>query len=1179
MAAETVAAETRFVEFGILGPLEVRVSGRVVPLGGPRQRAVLALLLLEANRVVSMDRLAEDLWGGDPPEGWATTLQTYVFHLRQALEPGRSRGAASGVLVTRGRGYLLRVDRGHLDGALFQEGFAAGRAALEAGRYAEAAEALRQALDLWRSPVLADLADYAFTRPEAARLEELRLAALEARIDADLALGRHDALTAELERLAGEHPLRERLHAQLMLALYRCGRQAEALAAYRRVRDLLAGELGIDPREPLQRLHAAVLAHDPALDWAGPRQGRVDGDRAGAAAPAAFPPPGPPARRPGEGSGGPAWRRRRARRLLAAGSALAVAAAVSIVVVARPWAQPQASLPANSVGLIDPSGGLAGAPVPVANPAGLAYGYGSVWAVDTTDNTLFRINPATHAVIAPIPVGAAPAAVTVTGQNVWVANSGDGTVSWVNAAANRVVRTITVGNDPVAIASWPSGVWVANQGDGTVDRINPLTGAVTMRNIPVGLGPDGIAAGPHAVWVANGGDGTVTKIDPVTGLPASAPIPVGAGPVGIAVTRTAVWVANSLSLNVSKIDPATNQVTATIPVHDGPSAIVAAGGSVWVSDQFAATLDRIDPRAGQVAQSILVGSSPQGIVAAGSGVWVAARPYAAVSHRGGTLTQVSSRLPALDPVQDAGTSVLATVYDGLVAFRKAGGAQGETLVPDLALTLPAPADGGTTYTFTLRRGIRYSTGALVRASDFGRGIQRELSFGGSFGGVPAYYEGILGARACHQNPRRCDLSAGIVTNDAAGTVTFHLGRADPDFLDKLALLMAAPAPPGAASHLIDRAPFLPGTGPYMISQYVPNSPPALVQNLRFHQPYMVPDHGPTPSLTLVRNPYFRQWSYAAQPAGYPNVIRLVHMADPRQEQSAVTAGRADLVNISDEGLPYGPLDIRYPARVLSGLKLATVYLFLNTRRPPFNSLKARQAINYAIDRGQIIRLLHLGVPGQAAPTCQILPAGFPSYQRYCPYTAGAKDGAWHGPDLAKAMRLAHQSGTTHVPVTVWTFKELANAGVNSYLVGLLKALGYRANLRTVPSGQFYATARNPGSKIQLGLTGWFSDIPAASDFFLQVLTCRSFYHDPGIYNFGGFCDPHADQLASQAQAAQQADPAAARTLWAQVDRVVTGQAPWVPIYNRSSTMFVSARVGNYQESPVYGPLLDQIWVR
>ena len=152
-----------------------------------------------------------------------------------------------------------------------------------------------QALDLWRGPVLADLADYAFIRPEAARLEELRLAALEARIDADLALGGHDALTAELEQLAGEHPLRERLHGQLMLALYRCGRQADALAAYRRVRDLLADELGIDPGEPLRRLHAAVLAQDPALDWNGRPPG--PGRRSPARTPVSAPAPESPRRR------------------------------------------------------------------------------------------------------------------------------------------------------------------------------------------------------------------------------------------------------------------------------------------------------------------------------------------------------------------------------------------------------------------------------------------------------------------------------------------------------------------------------------------------------------------------------------------------------------------------------------------------------------------------------------------------------------------------------------------------------------------------------------------------------------------------------------------------------------------------------------------------------------------
>ena len=1140
MAPEQAAGQAVPDAFGILGPLEVLRSGRAVPLGGPRQRAVLAVLLLQPNRIVSVDRLVEDVWEGHAPEASVTSLQTYVFHLRRALEPGRLRGGAGQVLATRDRGYLLQVSPERLDAAVFEDGLTAGLAALEAGRHSQARERLGRALDLWRGPVLADLSDYAFVQAEAARLEELRLAAWEGRIEADLALGRHDALTAELEQLVGDHPLRERLHGQLMLALYRCGRQADALAAYRRVRDLLAAELGIDPGEPLRRLHASVLAHDPALDWNGSRSAAPEGRPAEVGTLA----PRPPGLRLTAGRRELGWVRRRPRRLLAVGSALAVAAAVCIVAVARPWAGEPTGLPGNSVGLIDSAGGRVGAAVAVGSPDGLAYGDGSVWAVDGTDRIVSRIDPATHAVQT-IPVGADPAAVTITGGDVWVANSGDGTVSRISAAANKVVQTIPVGNVPDAIASGPSGIWVANQGDATVDRINPATGDVTKRDIPVGGLPDGIAVGQDAVWVANGQDGTVTRIDPATGQP-SGPLPVGAGPEGIAITPAAVWVANSLDLTVDRLDPATGKVTAVIGVGDGPSAIVAARDGVWVSDEFGATLDRIDPHTDHVNRVISMGSTPRGIVAAGSGVWVAAQPFAAASHRGGTLTEVSSDLPQLDPVHDLdlASPALAAVYDGMVAFRKAAGAQGDTLVPDLAVVLPRPADGGKTYTFTLRRGIRYSTGAPVRASDFRRGLQRQLSFGD----VPDYYQGILGAPACHQNPRRCDLS-GIVADDTAGSVTFRLSQADPDFLDKLALLLAAPAPPGAAGHLMDRAPFLPGTGPYMISRYRPGA-----------------------SLTLVRNPYFRQWSYAAQPAGYPDVIRIEQMADPRQRQSAVAAGRADLMDISFDGQLYRPLTVRYPTRIHPGLKLITTYLFLNTRQPPFTSLKARQALNYAIDRARIIQLLHLDSPGQATPTCQVLPASYPSYQPYCPYTAGPNDGAWHGPDLATAVRLAHESGTTHVPVTVWN---AWGKPVGAYLIQVLRQLGYQATVRNVSQDQFDAAVGNASRKIQLGLTGWAPDIPDASDFILPLLTCRSYY------NLAAFCDHHVDQLASGAQMAQQTDPAAARKLWASIDRIVTDQAAWVPVFNESLTaFFVSARVGNYQESGYYiGPLLDQIWIR
>src|SRR5215475_2903988 len=1117
MAADTAAAKTGSAEFGILGPLEVWRSGHLVPLGGPRQRAVLALLLLEANRVVSMDRLAEDLWGGHPPEGWATTLQIYVLHLRRALEPDRARGAAGDILVTKGRGYLLRVDHEQLDAARFQDGFTAGRAALEAGRYAEAAGALRAALELWRSPVLADLADYAFIRPEAARLEELRLAALEARIDADLALGRHDALTAELEHLAGEHPLRERLHGQLMLALYRCGRQAEALAAYRRVRDLLAGELGIDPAEPLQRLHASVLAHEPALDWNGGRPASADGHRADPATLAASPPPGRPGLRPAASGGEPTRGRRRTRRLLAVGSALAVAAAVSIVVVARPWArEASAQLPANSVSLIDSAGGRVGAAVPVGSPDGLAYGRGSVWAVDGTDGKLFRIDPVTHAIIDHIDVGSDPSAVTVS-------RNGD--------------------------------VWVANHGDDTVYQINPVTGTVT-RKVPVGGLPDGIAVGPAAVWVANSQDGTVTRIDPATGQP-SGPIFVGAGPAGIAVTPTAIWVANSLDRTMSKINPLTDQVTGLVRVGDGPSAIVAAKNSVWVSDQFDATLDRIDPqRAGRVVQRVFLGSSPRGIALTGSGIWVAARPFAfaAASHRGGTLTEVSSQLPALDPAQAYDyltVPALATVYDGLVALRRSPGAPGLTLVPDLAVTLPRPADGGRSYTFTLRPGIRYSNGAPVRAADFRHGIERQLTSGVA----PGYYQGILGAQACHQHPQHCDLSAGIIANDRAGTVTFWLSHPDPEFLDKLALLLATPAPLGAPDHPIRRAPFLPGTGPYEIASYVKNR-----------------------SVTLKRNPHFHQWSYAAQPAGYPDVIRFEQLAAAKQ-QSAVATGRADLVDISLNGLPYGPLATRYPGRLHPGFKIFTFYVFLNTRQRPFSSVKARQAVSYAINRERLIQLLGSG-GGQAAVNCQLLPADFPGYQPYCPYTTPPRDGAWHGPDLATARRLASESGTTSTPVTVWNAPG-DDLQVNSYLVQLLRQIGYRATLRRVSAGTFQKALLSPPGKVQIGWSGFGADLPTASTYFVPDLSCRSLQHpNPnGALNLSWYCNPHADKLASKAQALQVTDPAAARRAWAQLYRLISNQAPVVPVFTTSPTVFVSARVGNYQEQQMGTPLLDQMTVR
>jgi DNA-binding SARP family transcriptional activator len=242
------------LEFRILGPLEIAQDGEELPLAGQKQRALIALLLLDANRVVSTDRLIDALWGQQPPRTAATSLQNFVSQLRKLLGPE--------TLVTRPPGYELRVPPQQLDLDRFTLLVDEARGAPADERAAK----LRLALALWRGPPLADVGFESFAQGEIARLEELRLGTLEDRVEAELEAGRHAETVGELESLADEHPLRERLRAQLMLALYRSGRQAEALQIYHETRRVLVDELGIDPSPSLQQLHGAILRQDPALD-------------------------------------------------------------------------------------------------------------------------------------------------------------------------------------------------------------------------------------------------------------------------------------------------------------------------------------------------------------------------------------------------------------------------------------------------------------------------------------------------------------------------------------------------------------------------------------------------------------------------------------------------------------------------------------------------------------------------------------------------------------------------------------------------------------------------------------------------------------------------------------------------------------------------------------------------
>ncbi|HEX6677707.1 MAG TPA: AfsR/SARP family transcriptional regulator, partial [Actinomycetes bacterium] len=262
------------MRYGILGPLEVIGDAGPLRVAGAKLRALLVLLLLDANRVVSVDRLVEELWGGRPPPRATVTLRSYVSMLRRVLEPDRAAGATAEVLAWQPPGYVLRVGPDDLDAARFERLARDGRAVLPSDPVAADA-LLGEALALWRGDALADVAFEPFAQGEVARLGELRLATAEDQVEARLAAGRHAEVVPDLERLLAANPLRERLRGQLMLALYRSGRQADALRAYRDGRDLLVEELGIEPGPALRRLQEEILLQSPTLDWQPPGRARA----------------------------------------------------------------------------------------------------------------------------------------------------------------------------------------------------------------------------------------------------------------------------------------------------------------------------------------------------------------------------------------------------------------------------------------------------------------------------------------------------------------------------------------------------------------------------------------------------------------------------------------------------------------------------------------------------------------------------------------------------------------------------------------------------------------------------------------------------------------------------------------------------------------------------------------
>jgi DNA-binding SARP family transcriptional activator/DNA-binding beta-propeller fold protein YncE len=619
------------MEFRILGPLEVLDDGAPVPLGTLKERVVLAVLLLHANEVVSRERLVDELWGPAPPPTARKAISVYLSKLRKTLaRDGRDSITAAGA------GYRLSVDPERLDSARAQRLVAEARARIAGGDVGGAGRLLQDALALWRGPTLAGLSLEAQGRDEVARLDELRLGAVLDRIDCDLAQGRHEEVAGELQVLVGEHPLRERLRAQQMLALYRSDRQADALEAFQQARRALVDELGIDPSESLQRLQHAILRHDPALEL----PGGTAAANGSVAAPTVAAAPAPS----------------RPRRLRALTAAVVLAAGVAAGAVTllssrgaphEAAASPPRQVTPNSLVRVDPASGKVVAVAPMGiEPGPMALSAGTLLVVNRGDRTISRIDLRSHHAAPPFAVGTDAVDVAADGEgNAWVA-AGSPRVTWIlHPAAGRGTAAVPLETATFGVPLPGAGaeaygagyVWVipgprtSSAGNDRVALIDVRTRKVAAA-IPVGRETTAIAYGYGAAWIGAYDRRTSTASLAVVRPGSTTPELVrlehgdGWGPLAVAVGAGDVWVLTSAGL-VLGIDPETQRVVHRISVAARQPMFLAVGGRfVWTANLVGYSLSQIDPRQDRVVRTVRLGtyaSIPCGLAATGDAVWLA----------------------------------------------------------------------------------------------------------------------------------------------------------------------------------------------------------------------------------------------------------------------------------------------------------------------------------------------------------------------------------------------------------------------------------------------------------------------------------------------------------------------------------------------------------------------------
>ncbi len=527
----------------------------------------------------------------------------------------------------------------------------------------------------------------------------------------------------------------------------------------------------------------------------------------------------------------------------------------------------------------------------------------------------------------------------------------------------------------------------------------------------------------------------------------------------------------------------------------------------------------------------------------------------AKGHSGGVFTILAnSSFGVADPAQNYTLQewqLLIDTGDGLTAFAKVGGVPGTKVVPDLATSIPLPTNGGKTYVFHIRHGIKFSNGQTLKPSDFVTTFERQFTVPGP----TSFYSGIVGASAC--STKGCSLSKGVIANDSAYTLTINLTAPDPEIMDQLTLPFAYAVPASTSLKLTgNNVP--PGTGPYMWKSYNPNT-----------------------EAVLVRNPYFHVWSKLAQPAGYPNEIIEKYGLQVSDEVTEVENNEANEVFDGDQ-IPSDQLtqlnSAKYAGQVHVNTLTADWYFALNTRTAPFNNLQARQAINDAANRTAYVKIA--GGPSLAVPACQILPPNFPSYKAYCPYTTG-KQTVWSGPNVAKAKALVKASGTLGDKVVVDGTNDQVGTALAEQMVSDLNSIGYKATTQLLSTGAQYPFIQNStnSAKWNVAWSAWYQDYPAPADFLNVLLGCNTIHpNSDASPNIAAYCNKSTQAQINKAESEEATDPSAAATLWTQIDHEDTNAAPWVDLYNPKQIDFLSKDVHGYEWNPQWYILIDQLWL-